>query len=217
MPRISETETKEAARLRRREAALAARPGMSPQGPAVDRLRVATWNLNSLRARLPAVERLLDRARPDIVCLQETKAATVQPAARGGISPWVFVLATAANAAIAAVLAVVITLNVARHDGAPSEADKLAAGAAAATKAAAEMAADPAGEPAMQRWVQLQPVGSREEPLQLEASKPARLPLQLRPEEAMEDSYILLLSGLPAKATLSGVSPMGTDSWLVSP
>jgi hypothetical protein len=139
----------------------------------------------------------------------------VQPAVRGGISPWVFVLATAANAAVAAVLAVVITLNVARHNGAPSKADKLAAGAA--TKAMAEKPAVPAGEPALQRGVQLLPVGSREAPLQLEASKPARLPLQVRPEEAMEDSYILLLTGLPAKATLSGVSAMGTDSWLVSP
>jgi exodeoxyribonuclease-3 len=81
MTAMSDAETKQAARLRRREAALAARPGMSPQGPATDRLRVVTWNLNSLRARLPAVERFLDRAQPDIVCLQETKAASVQTAA----------------------------------------------------------------------------------------------------------------------------------------
>lgn len=50
---------------------------MSPVGPAPGRLRVATWNLNSLRARLPSVERFLERAAPDIVCLQETKAATL--------------------------------------------------------------------------------------------------------------------------------------------
>lgn len=67
----------EAARVARREAALAARPAMSPAGPAPDRLRIATWNLNSLRARLPSVERFLTRAAPDIVCLQETKAATL--------------------------------------------------------------------------------------------------------------------------------------------
>src|SRR5690606_6945869 len=66
---------KQAARLARREAALALRPSMSPTGPATDQLRVATWNLNSLRARLPAVERFLERAHPDVVCLQETKAA----------------------------------------------------------------------------------------------------------------------------------------------
>ena len=38
-----------AARLERREAALALRPSLSPTGPAPDRLRIATWNLNSLR------------------------------------------------------------------------------------------------------------------------------------------------------------------------
>jgi exodeoxyribonuclease-3 len=48
---------------------------MSPTGPAPERLRIATWNLNSLRARLVGVERFLERVAPDIVCLQETKAA----------------------------------------------------------------------------------------------------------------------------------------------
>ncbi len=70
------------ARLARREAALAARPGMSPTGPTPDRLRFATWNVNSLRARLPAIDRFLEPARPDLLCLQETKAATVSDEAR---------------------------------------------------------------------------------------------------------------------------------------
>jgi hypothetical protein len=47
--------------------------------------------------------------------------------------------------------------------------------------------------------------------------KPARLPLQVRPEEAAQDNYILLLSGLPRNAMLSGATRMGTDSWLLSP
>lgn len=50
---------------------------MSPPGPAPDRLRVATWNLNSLRARLQGVDRFLERTRPDVLCLQETKATRV--------------------------------------------------------------------------------------------------------------------------------------------
>jgi exodeoxyribonuclease-3 len=50
---------------------------MSPPGPAPDRLRLATWNVNSLRARLPAVERFLERVHPDVLCLQETKTAVV--------------------------------------------------------------------------------------------------------------------------------------------
>ncbi len=72
---------KRAARLERREAALALRPSMSPEGPAPERLRVATWNLNSLRARLAAVERFLQRVHPDVLCLQETKAAQLSDAA----------------------------------------------------------------------------------------------------------------------------------------
>ena len=63
------------ARLERRNAALALWASLSPTGPAPDRLRVATWNLNSLRARLGAVGRFLDRASPDVLCLQETKTA----------------------------------------------------------------------------------------------------------------------------------------------
>ena len=36
-------------------------------------MRLATWNVNSLKARLPRVEEWLEYARPDVVCLQETK------------------------------------------------------------------------------------------------------------------------------------------------
>lgn len=38
-------------------------------------MRIATWNVNSLRARLPRVEAWLAEARPDVLCLQETKLA----------------------------------------------------------------------------------------------------------------------------------------------
>lgn len=34
---------------------------------------VATWNINSVRLRLPIVERLLAERAPDVLCLQETK------------------------------------------------------------------------------------------------------------------------------------------------
>jgi len=36
-------------------------------------MRLITWNVNSLRARLPRVLALLERHQPDVVCLQETK------------------------------------------------------------------------------------------------------------------------------------------------
>ncbi|MEM9380719.1 MAG: exodeoxyribonuclease III [Planctomycetota bacterium] len=34
---------------------------------------IVTWNVNSLRARMPRVLEFLERAKPDVVCLQETK------------------------------------------------------------------------------------------------------------------------------------------------
>ncbi len=36
-------------------------------------MRIATWNVNSLKARLPRVEEWLQYAEPDVLCLQETK------------------------------------------------------------------------------------------------------------------------------------------------
>jgi exodeoxyribonuclease III len=65
----------QAARLKWRKAAIAQRALMSPTGPAPERLRLATWNLNSLRARLGAVDRFIERAYPDVLCLQETKTS----------------------------------------------------------------------------------------------------------------------------------------------
>ena len=38
-------------------------------------MRIATWNVNSLKARLARVEEWLGYAKPDVLCLQETKLA----------------------------------------------------------------------------------------------------------------------------------------------
>jgi exodeoxyribonuclease III len=38
-------------------------------------MRVVTWNVNSLRARLERVEEWLREVQPDVVCMQETKLA----------------------------------------------------------------------------------------------------------------------------------------------
>ena len=40
----------------------------------MSRLKIASWNINSVRIRLPIVERLVREESPDIICLQETKA-----------------------------------------------------------------------------------------------------------------------------------------------
>ena len=84
---VRQTSTGSSDASRDRSAAeIEARPTMSPPGRAPDRLRLATWNLNSLRARLPAVERFLDRVHPDVLCLQETKAAAIPDATSAGAS-----------------------------------------------------------------------------------------------------------------------------------
>ena len=36
-------------------------------------MRVATWNVNSLKVRLPQVLAWLETQQPDVLCLQETK------------------------------------------------------------------------------------------------------------------------------------------------
>jgi exodeoxyribonuclease-3 len=38
-------------------------------------VRIATWNVNSLNARLPRVEEWIGYAAPDVLCMQETKVA----------------------------------------------------------------------------------------------------------------------------------------------
>ena len=40
-------------------------------------MRVISWNINSVRARLPRLLTLLDRHKPDVVCLQETKVEDI--------------------------------------------------------------------------------------------------------------------------------------------
>jgi len=38
-------------------------------------MKIATWNVNSILARLPHVTRWLEKEKPDVLCLQETKCA----------------------------------------------------------------------------------------------------------------------------------------------
>jgi exodeoxyribonuclease-3 len=37
-------------------------------------LRIATWNINSVRLRIDLVKKLAEKAAPDVICLQETKS-----------------------------------------------------------------------------------------------------------------------------------------------
>ena len=38
-------------------------------------MRIISWNINSIRARIPRLLALLKRHNPDVLCLQETKVA----------------------------------------------------------------------------------------------------------------------------------------------
>jgi exodeoxyribonuclease-3 len=54
------------------------RTGVDGSAVAWGGMRIATWNVNSLKARLPAVEAWLERTEPDVLLLQETKVADDQ-------------------------------------------------------------------------------------------------------------------------------------------
>lgn len=38
-------------------------------------LKIASWNINSVRIRIPLLQKLAEQEQPDIICLQETKAS----------------------------------------------------------------------------------------------------------------------------------------------
>ena len=44
---------------------------------------VATWNINSVRLRMPLVEQFLSDYQPDVLCLQETKCPDDQFPSKG--------------------------------------------------------------------------------------------------------------------------------------
>lgn len=46
---------------------------MLSRGMTQDVCKIATWNINSVRLRMPIVARYLQEHRPDVLCLQETK------------------------------------------------------------------------------------------------------------------------------------------------
>src|SRR5215210_9047187 len=65
-------------RSRSRSTAPARRRTRSPSGSpgtVSGKVRIATWNVNSLKQRVPRLLPWLDERRPDVVCLQETKLA----------------------------------------------------------------------------------------------------------------------------------------------
>ena len=61
-------------------------------------MRIATWNVNGIRARHAQVAEWIARDQPDVVCLQELKATDTEfPAPRGKCSPRITGRGTCAN------------------------------------------------------------------------------------------------------------------------
>ena len=142
-------------------------------------------------------------------------AATLRANGRQpGISPWLFVMATALNTMVAAVLAVIITLGVVRQERADTQPQGVAL-ASAYSQPAVE--SQPAQRGVGTQAVELRPIGSPNQPLRLQPQKSARLPLQIQPEEAALEPFILVLSGAPDGMTLTGASRIGSDTWFLSP
>ena len=58
--------------------ALMAIPAAERQAAHANPLKIATWNVNGIRARQAQVQEWIERERPDVVCLQEIKATSDQ-------------------------------------------------------------------------------------------------------------------------------------------
>jgi hypothetical protein len=135
---------------------------------------------------------------------------------QASISPWLFVMATALNTMVAAVLAVIITLGVVRQERADNAPREMAL-ASAYSRPALAVGSEPAQQVVGTQAIELRPIGSPDQPLRLQAQKAAPLPLQIAPEEAAREPFILVLSGAPAGTTLSGAGQIGSDTWFLSP
>jgi hypothetical protein len=127
-----------------------------------------------------------------------------------GISPWLFVMATALNTTMASVLAVIITLGVVNQDRSGVEAQDTAP-----PIRHFGTGRDPVLGSAAVQPINLRPVGSSDQPLQLEPQRPAPLPLKILPEEAAEEAFILTLAGAPAGTILFGANRISSDSWFL--
>jgi TPR repeat protein len=136
------------------------------------------------------------------------------------ISPWLFVMATALNTMVASILAVIITLGVVRQERSDVRSDvqpRDGALAAAYARPAVAVRSETAAPNVALQQISLQPVGSPNQPLRLEPQKTAQLSLQIEPEEAANEPFILALAGAPPGTLLSGATQISSDTWFLSP
>jgi hypothetical protein len=120
---------------------------------------------------------------------------------------FLFVMLTALNTTVASILSVIITLGVVRRersDVQPQEAPVV-------------VRSEPMTPHVAIQRINLGPIGSPDLPLRLEPHKPAQLSLQIEPEAAANEPFILALSNAPAGTMLSGATQISSDTWFLSP
>jgi exodeoxyribonuclease-3 len=91
-------------------------------------LRIATFNVNSIRARLPILLEWLERERPSVVCLQETKAQDVdfpQEAVRAAGYEALFRGEKSYNGVAILARAPIEPVQIGFHDGGPADESRL--------------------------------------------------------------------------------------------
>jgi hypothetical protein len=135
---------------------------------------------------------------------------------RRPISPWLFVIVTALNTMMAALVAVFVTLNVMKQERPNTHPGETARDSANIKPTIADRS-EPTASITAPQPIALRPIGSSNQPLRLEIQKPARLPLQIEPEDAAREPFILVLSGAPTGTTLSGATRIGSDTWFLAP
>jgi len=195
-------------------------------------------NLPEDDARVREIKKLLDRIQQlPIIPPEQTASASDRahrhsqqwpaqvphagaPARRSSPRTWVFVLATALNTIVVAVLSVMITLGIVQQgttrSGEPS-ATNVRGGANSDQREAVQTSVFTTRALPSPRMFELAPIGTATEPLRFEPRKAARLPLLIEPQEAVQEAFILVLSGLPAGSELIGGRRIGPGSWFLPP
>jgi hypothetical protein len=120
---------------------------------------------------------------------------------------FLFVMLTALNTTVASILTVIITLGVVRQerpDVQPQNAPLLAR-------------SEPTTPNVAIQRISLRPIGSPNQPLRLEPHKPAQLSVQIEPDEAANEPFILALSNAPAGTMLIGATQISSDTCFLAP
>src|ERR1700730_7343556 len=105
------------------------------------------------------------------------------PSRHSGISPWLFVIATALNTMVAAFLAVIITLGTVRQELTDNQQRKTTF-ASVNTRPAIGVESEPTQLSGASQEIDLRPIGSPNQPLPPQAREGPQLPLQIQPEAA---------------------------------